>query len=102
MLDGVTAGAIAATASDDVVASTMASSSGEVLTFSPKGQQIGAFATTSDPTSISINKKNNALTVSDAAGNLVSSYAYPSGTLQSQLSLGSPSRTWEPGGMVAP
>jgi|HubBroStandDraft_1064217.scaffolds.fasta_scaffold94517_1 hypothetical protein len=102
VLDGVEAGAIAATAGGDVVASTIASSSGEIQIFSAKGQTIGKFATTSDPTSISINKKNNALTVSDAANNLVSNYAYPSGTLQSQLSLGSPSQMWEPGGMIAP
>jgi hypothetical protein len=102
VLEGVEAGALATTAGGDVIASTIASSSGEILIFSPKGQTIGTFATTSDPTSISINKKNNALTVSDAANNLVSKYAYPSGTLQSQLSLGSPSQKWEPGGMIEP
>lgn len=102
VLGGVTAGALAATAGDDVVASTMTASGGQILTLSPKGQTIGEFATTSDPTSISINKKNDALIVSDAAGNLVSTYTYPSGALQSQLSLGSPSQTWEPGGMVKP
>lgn len=99
---GATAASLATTRRDDVLISTMRGSSGEVDILDIKGRMAGKIATTANPGFISLNAKNDALTVVDPIDNLVSTYAYPSGQLQIQSSVGAPSQTWVPGGMLQP
>jgi hypothetical protein len=96
------AGSLAVTKSGEILVSTIGASSGEVAILSPKGQIIGKIATTANPTSIALNGTDKTLTVSDSTADLVSTYAYPGGALKSQASMGDPSQTWEPGGLLAP
>lgn len=100
-IKGVQAGAIATTKSGDVLVSTIGTT-GQVIVLNPKGTTIATIPTTANPTSISLDPKNKALTVSDSTSNLVTTYAFPSGKQTSQSPMGTPSQTWEPGQMLGP
>lgn len=98
-IPGVTAEAITTAKNGEVLVTATAGSSG-VLFVLKSGRMAGKFATTSDPAYISLNSTNGAVTVSDPVNNIVSTYAFPSGKLESQVSLGSPSQQWSPGEMI--
>ena len=102
-IPGVEAGSLAATKKGDVVASSIGASSGQISIFSPAGgSPTGTFPTTSDPTSISLNRSNKELYVVDATNNLISTYTYPSGKLVVQGSFGSGSVTLVPASVSQP
>jgi hypothetical protein len=99
---GTASGSLAVTKSNDLLVGTIVGSSGEIAIVNPKGQITGKLSTTADPAYLSLAASNKTFTISDPTDNLISTYAYPSGSLQSQVSVGKSSQEWVPGEMSPP
>ncbi len=102
-VSGAKAGSLAIDENGDLAVSSLrVNATGDVTVYNLQRMRLSSFATTPYPVAIALDRSGKKLTVVDSTENKVTAYAYPSGALQSQTSLGNSSQTWLPGGMIEP